>query len=266
VFCIFNIMIMTIFIIINIIISIVATINISNIVITVIITIIINITVLLMSGVVDECRVLDKEVFKRWKATLTAPHPPSAAVTSTSTAIATSLATATVCSSLVDLEFLSELLKEKTDYLLPYNYYRLLSLCADKVVLIYLHLLRDGRACGKVVHTDGIEITQLNADFAAIQNCFKDACRRKHLENYSDAVLTHLRPLRHAISLLSLSRNCDGFQKTLETLFKVDMLCSHMLWSPVLLCPIVFCMAAFSSVRCSSVLFCSCLLVCCVFI
>jgi hypothetical protein len=195
---------------------------------TIITTIIIAITVLTMSGVVDECRVLDKEVFKRWRATLTAPHPPSAAATSTSTS------TAAVCSSLVDLEFLSELLKEKTDYLLPYNYYRLLSLCADKVVLIYLHLLRDGRTCGKVVYTDGIEITQLNADFAAIQNCFKDACKRKHLENYSDAVLTHLRPLRHAISLLSLSRNCEGFQKTLETLFKVDMLCIHVVLSPVL--------------------------------
>jgi hypothetical protein len=187
--------------------------------------IIITITVSTMSGVVDECRVLDKEVFKRWRATLSAPHPPSATSTTTSTATSssTSTATVTVCSSLVDLDFLSELLKEKTDYLLPYNYYRLLSLCADKVVLIYLHLLRDGRACGKVVHTDGIEITQLNADFTAIQNCFKDACKRKHLENYSDAVLTHLRPLRHAISLLSLSRNCEGFQKTLETLFKVDM-------------------------------------------
>jgi hypothetical protein len=203
----------------------IVTITISTIITTIII---IAITVLTMSGVVDECRVLDKEVFKRWRATLTAPHPPSAAATSTSTS------TAAVCSSLVDLEFLSELLKEKTDYLLPYNYYRLLSLCADKVVLIYLHLLRDGRACGKVVHTDGIEITQLNADFTAIQNCFKDACKRKHLENYSDAVLTHLRPLRHAISLLSLSRNCEGFQKTLETLFKVDMLCSHVFWSPVL--------------------------------
>lgn len=179
-----------------------------------------------MLGVVDECRVLDKEIFKRWKATLTGPHPPFAAATSNSTS--TSTATATVCSSLVDLDFLSELLKEKTDYLLPYNYYRLLYLCADKVVLIYLHLLRDGRACGKVLHTDGIEITQLNADVTAIQNCFKDACKRKHLENYSDAVLTRLRPLRHAISLMSMSRNCEGFQKTLETLLKVAVLCSRM--------------------------------------
>ena len=177
----------------------------------------------MISGVVDECRVLDKEMFKRWRATLTTPHLHSTKTSATSTS------TATVSSCLVDLDFLSELLKEKSEYLLPYNYYRLLTLCADKIVLIYLHLLRDGKTYGKVVHTDGIEIVQLNADIHCIQNCFKDACKRKHLENYSDAVQTHLRPLRHAISLMSLSRNCDGFQKTLETLLKVRMLLHAML-------------------------------------
>ena len=158
-------------------------------------------------GVVDECRVLDKKVFKRWKAVLYVPGR----------------STMLSPSNLLDLDFLSELLDEKSDYLIPYNHYRLLTLCADKVVMIYLNLLNDANICGKTIQNDGIEIQQFNIDIEAIHNCFEKACKKKHLENYSDAVLTHLRPLRHAAALLSKSRNSTEFEKTLDTIFKVTM-------------------------------------------
>lgn len=164
----------------------------------------------LTTGVVDECRLLEKEVFKRWKSTLTHPTRPSIPHPS----------------NLIDLDFLSELLKEKSDYLVPYNHYRLLSLCADKVVIIYLHLLKDARASGRVLLSDGLEIDQLNTDINAIQSCFKTACKRKDLENYSDAVLTRFRPLRHAMALLSQSRSSSEFEKTLDTLYKVQCVMS----------------------------------------
>jgi hypothetical protein len=72
-----------------------------------------------------------------------------------------------------------------------------------------------------VLLLDGLEINQLNTDITAIQNCFKTACKRKDLENYSDAVLTRFRPLRHAMTLLSQSRSSTEFEKTLDTLYKV---------------------------------------------
>lgn len=146
-------------------------------------------------------------MFKRWKAVLNVPGRSSTQSPS----------------NLLDLDFLSELLDEKSDYLIPYNHYRLLTLCADKVVMIYLNLLKDASINGKTIHNDGAEIQQLNIDIETIQNCFEKACKKKYLENYSDAVLTHLRPLRHAAILLSKSRNSKEFEKTLDTLFKVRM-------------------------------------------
>jgi hypothetical protein len=171
-----------------------------------------------ITGVVDECRVLEKEVFKRWKSTLLPPTRPASPHPS----------------NLIDLDFLSELLKEKSDYLVPYNHYRLLSLCADKVVIIYLYLLKDARASGRVFLLDGLEIDQLNTDINAIQSCFRTACKRKDLENYSDAVLTRFRPLRHAITLLSQSRSSSEFEKTLDTLYKVRYVYVHWVWDVIL--------------------------------
>ena len=125
-------------------------------------------------------------------------------------------------SNLLDLDFLFELIEEKCEYLQPFCHYRLLSLCADKVVMVYLHLLKDAKNSNRIFSQDGIEISQLTIDVTTIQNLFKISCRHKDLKNYADAILQHLRPLKHAISLISLSRNSVEFEKVLDTLYKVN--------------------------------------------
>ena len=164
-------------------------------------------------GVVDECRVFDKDVFKRWKNSLkTLPQnmPPGGE------------SRGETRSNLLDLDFLFELIEEKCEYLQPFCHYRLLSLCADKVVMVYLHLLKDAKNSNRIFSPDGIEISQLTIDVTTIQNLFKISCRHKDLKNYADAILQHLRPLKHAISLISLSRNSVEFEKVLDTLYKVN--------------------------------------------
>jgi hypothetical protein len=229
-------------------------------------------------GVVDELKVMDKDVYKRWKASLNiisplriisgkiSPLPSSLSLASLSlpplslhslplpslplpSTFSPSLSLPSLPwlsplteeskdsgvnpnsnpnpnphSSLLDLEFLQELLKEKEDYLNSYCHYKLLALCADKVVMVYLTLFKDAGAANKTMTTDGPEVAQLNIDINAIKSLFTVACRHKDLENYTDAIHTHLRPLRHALSLISHARDSAEFKKTLQTILKVTII------------------------------------------
>jgi hypothetical protein len=171
-------------------------------------------------GVVDELKALDKNVYKRWKASVLIPSPVPSNYTSSMFSSAKNCVNGAP-SPLIDLNFLSELLEEKMEYLEPYNYYRLLVLCADKVVMIYLNLLKDAYSSGKTIQSDGPEVTQLRIDITAVQECFRSACNHKDLANYADAVSGHFRPLNYALSLISDSKFSPEFEKTLQSIFKV---------------------------------------------
>ena len=100
----------------------------------------------------DDLKILEKGLYKRWRASVAA-HQLNATSSDDNDdndhgngdndggmIIRPSL--------LIDLSFLGDLMAEKSEYLLPYCHYRLLSLCADKVVMIYLALLKDGQKTG----------------------------------------------------------------------------------------------------------------------
>ena len=169
-------------------------------------------------GIVDDCKILEKDLFKRWKSSIKQNCSGNNDINNKDN-ISSSI---TTTSKLIDFDFLLELLNEKLEYLEPYCHYRLLSLCIDKIVLIYLHLLKDAKSNNRIIESDGTEIIQLNIDIESISNCFQLACNRDiKLINYADAILIHLRPLKQAVSLISLSRNSKEFEKTLESLYKV---------------------------------------------
>ena len=98
----------------------------------------------------DDLKVLEKGLYKRWRASV-AVHQLNASTNGSdgdNSDGGDGDDGVIRPSQLIDLSFLGDLMAEKAEYLLPFCHYRLLSLCADKVVMIYLALLKDGQKSG----------------------------------------------------------------------------------------------------------------------
>ena len=171
-------------------------------------------------GVVDEFKILEKEVFKRWKSSLR-----EIPTINTEVQVQVQVPSSQSTSTLIDYDFLLELLNEKSEYLQPYCHYKLLCLCIDKNVMIYLNMLKDERTFNKSIPPNGSEIMQLNKDIKKLHKCYLTASTQNdELKNYSDAILMHIRPLKQAVSLLSCGRDSKEFEQVLESLYKVSLL------------------------------------------
>ena len=89
-------------------------------------------------------KILEKGLYKRWRSSVVA-HQLNSSSGGGSDSDGDGDDGVMRPSQLIDLSFLGHLMAEKSEYLLPFCHYRLLSLCADKVVMIYLALLKDGQ-------------------------------------------------------------------------------------------------------------------------
>ena len=96
----------------------------------------------------DDLKILEKGLYKRWRASVVSHQLNSSSGDGDDSGDEDDGDGVIRPSQLIDLSFLGDLMAEKAEYLSPYCHYRLLSLCADKVVMIYLALLKDGQKTG----------------------------------------------------------------------------------------------------------------------
>ena len=120
------------------------------------------------------------------------------------------------------VEFMAELLSYKASSLMPYCYYKLLSVCSDKMVVFYLNHLREALRANKRFTINGPEVKQMIADVNAIKTCFNDAVKSvSETEDFADALQSQFRRLDQAVLLISSGAVTDAFKNTLQSILKV---------------------------------------------
>ena len=121
-------------------------------------------------------------------------------------------------------QFLSDFqafLQSRSDYLEPFCYYKLLHICADKIVILYFHLMKTAHARGRTFLRYGAEVEQMASDVAMIKEAFSQAADTPETVQYADALLSKFKRLDQAVALIKCDSASIEFPNLLKSIFKI---------------------------------------------
>ena len=117
---------------------------------------------------------------------------------------------------------LQSFLQARWDYLLPYCYYKLLQVCADKVMILYFQLIKTAYVERKRFERNGPEIIQITQDIEMIKKCFQTAVQSNNdTMQYSDALSSKLRRLDQSLQLINCDSSTNEFPLLLKSIHKI---------------------------------------------
>lgn len=114
----------------------------------------------------------------------------------------------------------SDLLESRVQYLDPFCSYRLVNICAKRLVGRYLFLLKHTREAGRVFSTSSSEIGSLVESVDAIKSCLTTILNTPETAMYLDAVLSNLRYLDQAVVMMTFGRDSLEFENTMSAMLR----------------------------------------------
>lgn len=120
-----------------------------------------------------------------------------------------------------ELSYLRDYLISKIDYLDPSCYHKLVLICADKVVLRYLFLLKSAQEAGRDFETYTLEVAQMTTDVCAIKDCFQAALDLPPVKQFVDTVTSQFRVLDFALVLITCDHKASEFSNIWKTILKI---------------------------------------------